>query len=74
MVDSGAYAKEWLNYFSKIEQSKPFEIRNKNEISKLRYEVRESAKLLQELYLGTPIIAQIKAKLENVEMLNSGKL
>lgn len=74
MVDSGDYAKEWLNYFSKIEQSKPFEIRNKNEISKLRYEVRESAKLLQELYLGTPIIAQIKAKLENVEMLNSGKL
>lgn len=37
MVDSGDYAKEWLNYFSKIEQSKPFEIRNKNEISKLRY-------------------------------------
>jgi hypothetical protein len=36
----------------------------------LRYEIRESAKLLQELYLGTPIIAQIKAKIENAQMLN----
>ena len=56
-----------------IEQSKPFEIRNKNEISKLRYEIRESAKLLQELYLGTPIIAQLKAKMDHVEMLQSSK-
>ena len=100
-IDSGDYANEWLNYFSRIgfvvkhkqiievvetlqqdslkdyliEQSKPFEIRNKNEISKLRYEIRESAKLLQELYLGTPIIAQIKAKIDNrnVEMLQSSK-
>ena len=51
------------------EQSKPYEIRNKNEISRLRYEIRESAKLLQELSLGTPIIAQIKAKIDHVEML-----
>ncbi len=98
MVDSGNYASEWLNYFTKIgfvvkhkeiidviemvqhdtlkdylnEQSKPFEIRNKNEIAKLRYEIRENAKLLQELSLGTPVIAQIKAKLNNVEVLQSG--
>ena len=57
-----------------IEKSKPLEIKNKNEISKLRYEIRESAKLLQELYLGTPIIAQIKAKIDrNVEVLQSSK-
>ena len=56
-----------------IEKSKPFEIRNKNEVSKLRYEIRESAKMLQELYFGTPIIAQIKAKIENVEVLQSSK-
>ena len=98
-VDSGDYAKEWLNYFSKIgfvvkhkqiieviekmqqdslrdyliEQSKPYEIRNKNEISRLRYEIRESAKLLQELSLGTPIIAQIKAKIDHVEVLQSSQ-
>jgi hypothetical protein len=100
-IDSGNYANEWLNYFSRvgfvvkhkqiievvekmqqdtlrdylIEQSKPYEIRNKNEVSRLRYEIRESAKLLQELSLGTPIIAQIKAKIDNrnVEMLQSSK-
>ena len=52
-----------------IEQSKPFELENKNEISKLWYEIREGAKLLQEFYLGTPIIAQLKAKIDHVEML-----
>jgi hypothetical protein len=98
-INSGEYANEWINYFSKIgfvvkhkqiieivekmqqdtlkdyliENSKSYEIRNKNELSKLRYEIRESAKLLQELYLGTPIIAQIKAKIEHVEMLQSSK-
>lgn len=97
-IDSGDYAKEWLNYFSKIgfvvkhkqiidviemvqqdtlrdyliEQSKPYEIRNKNEVARLRYEIRENAKLLQELSLGTPIIAQIKAKINNAQMLQSG--
>ena len=96
-INSGDYANEWINYFSKIgfvikheqiievieglqqdtlkdyliENNKPFEIRNKNELSKLRYEIRESAKLLQELYLGTPIIAQIKRKLEQAQMLQS---
>ncbi len=97
-IDSGDYAKEWLNYFSKIgfvvkhkqiidviemvqqdtlrdyliEQSKPYEIRNKNEVARLRYEIRENSKLLQELSLGTPIIAQIKAKINNAQMLQSG--
>ena len=73
-INSGEYANEWINYFSKvgfvvkhkqvievieglqqdtlkdylIEQSRPLEIKKKNEISKLRYEIRESAKLLQE--------------------------
>lgn len=55
-----------------IEQNRPYEIRNKNEIRQLRYDIRESAKLLQELYLGTPIIAQIKKKIENAQMLQSG--
>ena len=98
-VDSGIYANEWLNFFSRvgfvvnhkriidtvekmqqdtlkdylIEQSKSYENKNKNEISKLRYEIRENCKLMQELSLGTPIIAQIKAKIENVEVLQSSK-
>ena len=98
-INSGDYAKEWINHFSRvgflikhkqiievieglqqdtlkeylIEKSKPYEIRNRNEISKLRYEIRESAKLLQEMYLGTPIIAQIKAKVDqNAQVFQSG--
>ena len=97
-VDSGEYASQWLNYFTKVgfvvkhkeiidviemvqqdtlkdylnEKSKPFELKNKNEIAKLRYEIRENAKLLQELSLGTPVIAHIKAKINNVEVLQSG--
>ena len=85
LIDSGNYAKEWINCFSKIgfvikhkqiievieniqqdtlndyliEQTKPYEIRKKNEIRQLRVEIRENAKILQELYLGTPIIAQV---------------
>ena len=55
-----------------IEQNKPREIRNQNEIQRLRYEIRENSKLIQELSLGTPIVAQINAKIENVEMLQSG--
>lgn len=44
------------------------------EIRRLRYDIRENCKLLQELSLGTPIIAQIKAKIDqNVEVLQSGK-
>lgn len=52
-----------------VENSKSYELKNTNEISKLRYEIRESAKLLQELYLGTPIIVQIKSKIDNAQML-----
>ena len=48
-----------------IEQNKqPAERRNLDLIQKLRYEIRENAKL-QELSLGKPVIAQIKAKLEH---------
>jgi len=92
-VDSGQYAKEWLNYFTKIgftvkhkqiidtiemvqqdtirdyliEQNSPN--KDKLEIRQLRYDIRENAKLIQELSLGTPIIAQIRAKVDHVEML-----
>jgi len=98
-VDSGNYAKEWLNYFTRvgfvvkhkqiieiiemlqkdsirdylIEQNKLHEKRNPELIMKYRYEIRENAKLLQELSLGTPIIAQIKAKIDNVEVLQPGQ-
>ena len=57
-----------------IEQSRNHDDKDKHEIRQLRYEIRENAKLLQELSLGTPIIAQIKAKLDqNVEVLQSSK-
>ena len=57
-----------------IEQSRNHDGKDKHEIRQLRYEIRENAKLLQELSLGTPIIAQIKAKLDqNVEVLQSSK-
>lgn len=42
-------------------------------IHSLRNEIRENAKLMQEVSLGTPIIAQIKAKLENAQMLSTSK-
>jgi len=53
-----------------VEKDKPEEIRNKNEIRQLRYEIRENCKLLQELSLGTPIIAQIKAKIDRLQNTN----
>jgi len=56
-----------------IEKSKPADIRDHDLIIKYRYEIRENAKLIQELSLGTPIIAQIKAKLEHAEMLQPSK-
>ena len=49
------------------EQKKPFDIKDSQEIRRLRYEIRENAKLLQELSLGTPIVAQIKAKIDQLE-------
>ena len=54
-----------------IEKDKPEEIRNKNEIRQLRFEIRENSKLLQELSLGTPILAQIKAKIDQLHNPNS---
>jgi hypothetical protein len=54
-----------------IEKDKSEEIRNKNEIRQLRYEIRENCKLLQELSLGTPIIAQIKAKIDQLQNANA---
>lgn len=53
------------------ERDTPQELRNSGEIQRLRYEIRENCKLLQDLSLGTPIIAQIKAKIENVERRES---
>jgi hypothetical protein len=54
-----------------VERDKPEEIRNKNEIRQLRFEIRENAKLLQDLSLGTPIIAQIKAKIDQLQQQNA---
>lgn len=50
-----------------IEQNKPHGLKNKDQIQRLRYEIRENSKLLQELSLGTPIIARIKAKIDRVD-------
>jgi hypothetical protein len=96
-VDSGSYATEWLNFFSKIgfvvnhkriidtvEMVQKDTIRdylimqnseNKDpeEIRKIRNDIRENCKLLQELSLGTPIIAQIKTRIENVEVFGPGR-
>ena len=43
---------------------------NKFDIKQLRNEIRENAKLLTELGLGTPIIAQIKARIDKKELLS----
>ena len=54
-----------------IENNKPTEKRSRNEVNRLRYEIRENSKLLQELSLGTPIVAQIKAKIDRLESTGS---
>jgi ribosomal protein L15 len=41
------------------------ENRNENTILRLKNDIRENAKLLSELGLGTPIISSIKAKLQD---------
>lgn len=92
-VDSDHYAKEWLNYFTRvgfvvkhkkiieiienlvkdilrdylIEQSKPYAQKDMELIQKLRSEIMQACKILQDLSLGTPIITQIKAKIEHAE-------
>ena len=47
-----------------IENSKPYEQKNHMRIQKYRDSLRENSKMLQELTLGSPIVAQIKAQLE----------
>ncbi|MET0786453.1 MAG: hypothetical protein ABWY25_07100 [Paenisporosarcina sp.] len=59
------------DYF--IENSKPHEQKNMDLIQKLRYEIRENSKLIQDLSLGSPIVAQIKAKIEHAESISTGK-
>lgn len=41
--------------------------RDERKISQLNYDIRENARLLSELGLGTPIISAIKAKIEQRE-------
>jgi len=98
-VDSGHYAKEWLNYFTRvgfvvkhkkimeiienlvkdilrdylIEQSKPYAQKDMELIQKLRSEMMQACKILQDLSLGTPIIAQIKAKIEHAESFSNSQ-
>lgn len=96
-VDSGSYANEWLNFFSKIgfvinhkriidtvemvqkDTIKDYlimqnsEKKDPEEIRKMRYDIRENCKLLQDLSLGTPIIAQIKTRIENAKVFESGR-
>lgn len=50
-----------------IETSRRQELRNEELIHKLKQDIRENTKLLSELGLGTPILASIKAKLEQKE-------
>jgi hypothetical protein len=45
------------------------ENRNENMILRLKNDIRENAKLLSELGLGTPIISAIKAKLQDAETI-----
>ena len=47
-----------------IETQKSQEERNEDKIKSLKQDVRENAKLLSELGLGTPIISAIKARIE----------
>lgn len=69
-----------------IEQNRREEERSDLRIRQLRFDIRENSKLLQELTLGTPIVAQIKAKIDqlqqttttttttnNAQVLHSGK-
>jgi hypothetical protein len=49
------------------------ENKDPEEIRKIRNDIRENCKLLQELSLGTPIIAQIKTRIENVEVFGPGR-
>ena len=50
-----------------IQTSRRTEQRDEDIILKLKSDIRENTKLLSELSLGTPILASIKAKLEQKE-------
>ena len=52
-----------------IEQNQPN--KNKYQIRQLRLDILDISKLLQELALGTPIVAQIKAKISELEKQNA---
>jgi hypothetical protein len=47
-----------------IELQKPIKERNDAKISRINHDIRENARLLSELGLGTPILASIKRKIE----------
>ena len=49
------------------ENSKPYEEKNHARIQTYRNSLRENSKLLSELSVGSPIIAQIKARIEKAE-------
>ena len=50
-----------------VETSRRLADRDEDRILKLKSDIRENVKLLSELSLGTPILASIKAKLEQKE-------
>jgi hypothetical protein len=47
-----------------IELQKPIKERNDAKISRINHDIRENARLLSELGLGTPILASIKRKIQ----------
>ena len=53
-----------------FEQNRNTDDRNQPLIRQLRFDIRENSKLLQELTLGTPIIAQIKVRIDKLEEEN----
>ena len=56
-----------------VEMQKPLKERNDGRISRINYDIRENARLLSELGMGTPIISAIKAKLEQAKRLQEEK-
>ncbi len=51
------------------EEQKPKEIRNENIILRLKQEAREDIKLINELSFGTPIVSQIKKKIQDLKVM-----
>lgn len=97
LVDTGEYARDWMNQFTKIgfivshqeqlsilqtlqkntfrdyldEYEKAPEKRNEAKVQQLAYQIRENVKLIEEVSLGTPVLAQLKAKLEHAESIST---